>query len=96
MHYVTIDVANLVRLVRGEWASTPAGSGLSALNNDNAGSRCTSPTVATTGTPANQETGEFGFEDIINPLNSRRRRRMVSCDPGEDVNASAGNVRNLW
>jgi hypothetical protein len=39
-----------------------------------------------------QETGEFGFEDIINPLSATGDPSGGAPDPGEDVNASAGTV----
>ncbi len=94
MHYVTIDAANLARWFMGQGAFA-AGTGTQTLrdngfsvyfsdrrNNRNAG---------------NQETAEYGFEDIINPLNGPGTPNGVldtpsaagATDAGEDVNENS-------
>jgi hypothetical protein len=81
MHYIELDVRNLSRWFRGEIGS----SGPSAMavtgytvyfsdrrNNKNA---------------AGLETGEFGFEDFVNPASSSGTPNGV-LDTGEDVNGN--------
>ena len=84
MHYITLDVANLSEWFAGT-APYAAGSGNDALsvngysvyfsdrrNNRNASSA---------------ETGEYGYEDIINPA-SATGAANGTVDTGEDVNVS--------
>jgi hypothetical protein len=85
MHYVTLDVRNLSGWLAGTGVYN-GGSGTQALsingyavyfsdrrNNRNA---------------SNHETGEYGFEDVINP-SANDGNANGSLDAGEDVNANA-------
>jgi len=82
MHYVTIDVGNLSKWLKGT-APYTAGTGATARNiggysvyfSDRRNNR----------NAANQETGEYGFEDVVNPL-SGSGTPNATLDTGEDVN----------
>jgi hypothetical protein len=80
-HYMELDVRNLSRWFRGEIGAT----GDQALNvngytvyfSDRRGNR----------NAANQETGELGFEDFVNPASSSGTPNG-SLDTGEDMNGN--------
>ena len=73
MHYVNIDVANLNKWLRGA-APYAAGSGTLALANYDKGysiyfsDRRNNRADGLNGTTNNAETGEYGYEDVVNPL----------------------------
>ena len=81
MHLVELDVRNLSRWFRGEIGT----SGTTVLNttgyavyfSDRRGNKNAS----------GQETGEFGFEDVVNPASSTGTPNS-SLDTGEDVNSN--------
>jgi hypothetical protein len=85
MHYVTIDVGNLSNWFRGVGAYA-GGSGPQALSingyavyfSDRRNNR----------NLTNEETGEYGNEDIINP-GTANGAANAGLDAGEDVNANA-------
>ena len=84
MHYVTLDVANLSRWFTGTGAFA-AGSGTGALSNN--GFAVYFSDRRNNRDSTNQETGEYGFEDIINPgsaTGAPRQRAQYG-----DVNANA-------
>lgn len=84
MHYITLDVANLSKWFAGT-APYNTGTGNQALSvngysvyfSDRRNNRNTS----------NAETGEYGFEDVINPTVAGGATNDT-LDAGEDVNAS--------
>jgi hypothetical protein len=81
MHYLELDARNLSRWFRGEIGA----SGASAMNvtgyvvyfSDRRGNR----------NALNAETGEFGFEDIVNPAAAGGAPNAV-LDVGEDLNGN--------
>jgi hypothetical protein len=85
MHYIEIDVNNLTRWFRGAGpynAGTGANSrldnnGFTVYFSDRRNNRNTS----------NLETGEYGFEDFVNPTAANGLPNST-LDAGEDVNAS--------
>ncbi len=98
MHYIELDVNNLSRWFRGEIGS----NGNRALNvtgytvyfSDRRGNR----------DAAGRETGEYGFEDFVNPASSTGTPNGV-LDTGEDVNqngtletygSTAGGMNVVW
>jgi hypothetical protein len=91
MHYVTLDVRNLSRWLQGQ-APYNGGSGQSALNNEGRGFSVYFSDRRNNRNASGSETGEFGFEDIINPGAANGIPNGGVPDPGEDVNASGGNV----
>jgi hypothetical protein len=83
MHYVELDVRNL-----GRWLSGAIpGSGTQALNN-NGYILYFSDRRNNWHDPAagNQETGEYGFEDVINPSIASGLPANRALNAGEDVN----------
>jgi len=81
MHYIELDVNNLSRWFLG----TIGTSGSNAVN-------LTGYTVyfsdrRTNRNAANQETGEYGFEDVVNPANTSGAPNGT-LDAGEDINAT--------
>jgi hypothetical protein len=96
MHYVSINVANLADWLEGVGVYA-AGSGLQAIK-DNDGHSLYFSDRRNNRNNSNQETGEFGFEDIINPLNAAGTPNNI-LDTGEDVNSNTtldiyGNIPN--
>ena len=86
MHYVTIDVGNLSKwfkcqapynLVACSGNTVLTTNGYSVYFSDRRNNRDTN----------NQETGEFGFEDIVNPL-SATGTPNATLDAGEDFNGN--------
>jgi hypothetical protein len=81
IHYVELDIANLARWFRGEIGT----SGANAMNttgyvvyfSDRRSNR----------NADNNETGEYGFEDFVNP-NSANGTPNALLDTGEDVNGN--------
>ena len=84
VHYIALDVGNLLKWFRRA-APYTAGSGTGALTNngysvyfsDRRNNRNTS----------NQETGEYGFEDFVNPTSDTGAPNNL-LDAGEDVNGN--------
>ncbi|MBI1750811.1 MAG: hypothetical protein HY234_05860 [Acidobacteria bacterium] len=80
MHYIELDVNNLRRWFQG--AIGTSGASAFSLNgyviyfSDRRGNKNAS----------NVETGEYGFEDFVNPLSSTSIPPSGSLDTGEDVN----------
>src|SRR5207247_753706 len=83
MHYVELDVRNLSRWFRGEIGA----SGANARNVN--GYTVYFSDRRTNRNPANQETGEYGFEDFVNPA-SVNGAPDGQLEQGEDVNGSRG------
>ncbi|HEY3383679.1 MAG TPA: hypothetical protein VGK32_18090 [Vicinamibacterales bacterium] len=88
MHYIELDVANLAKWFAGTIGTT----GSTAENSDGGyvvyiSDRRTNklrplvPTIA-------EETGEYGFEDNVNPLNATGYPGNGTLDTGEDVNGN--------
>ena len=90
IHYVNVDVANLNKWLRGS-APYGAGSGPQALTMNGYSvyfsDRRNNRADGTNGTTNNAETGEYGFEDVINPLSATGTPNGV-LDAGEDVNGN--------
>ncbi len=85
MHYIAIDVANLSKWLTGQ-APYAAGSGANAYSNNGYGIYISD---RRNNRDANSlETGEYGFEDFVNP-SSAAGTRNGALDTGEDVNANA-------
>jgi hypothetical protein len=81
MHYVELDVRNLGRWFRGEIGA----SGATALNLN--GFTVYFSDRRTNRNQFNAETGEFGYEDFINPLDANGAGNLT-LNTGEDVNDS--------
>ena len=80
MHYIELDVRNLKR-----WLEGAIGVSGSAAMNQN-GYIIYFSDRRTNRDAANNETGEYGFEDFVNPANADGTPNGV-LDTGEDVNA---------
>ena len=89
MHYVTLDVGNLSKWFKGT-APYVGSSGLNALtDNDGAGGYSVYFSDRRNNRNAlNQETGEYGFEDFVNPANANGAPNGAP-DAGENVNGDA-------
>ncbi len=79
MHYVELDVNNLSRWFEGEIGAT----GATALNVN--GYTVYFSDRRTNRNAVNQETGEYGYEDFVNPLDGNGAGNGV-LDTGEDTN----------
>lgn len=84
MHYLTLDVANLSKWFNGT-APFAAGTGTTALSNS--GFTVYFSDRRNNRDANSKETGEYGFEDFVNPL-SPTGTPNNTLDAGEDVNAS--------
>jgi hypothetical protein len=84
MYYIALDVNNLTRWFAGAGVYA-GGSGTTALNN--AGYSVYFSDRRNNRNAANQETGQYGFEDIVNPA-SAAGTPNGALDTGEDVDAS--------
>jgi hypothetical protein len=82
MHYVTLDVANLAKWFKGQ-APYAAGTGIT-VKTDNGYSLYFSDRRNNRDS-SNKETGEYGFEDFVNPSTGTPNGTL---DAGEDVNAN--------
>ena len=97
MHYVELDVQNLSRWLSG----TIAGRGTQALNNNGYIVYFSDRRNNWHDPVTNQETGEYGFEDIINPTIAAGMPPNGARETGEDVNGNnaldvyGGTPRNL-
>jgi hypothetical protein len=82
MHYVELDIANLGRWFRGLIGTSGAGAihttGYVVYFSDRRTNR----------NAAGQETGEYGFEDIVNPSDVTGGMPNGILDTGEDVNGN--------
>jgi hypothetical protein len=85
INYVSLDVGNLARWFKAT-APYGAGSGTAAFSNNGYGVYFSDR--RNNRNAANQETGEYGFEDVVNPL-SALGVPNGSLDGGEDVNANS-------
>jgi len=83
MHYVELDVRNLSRWFRGAIGA----SGANARNVN--GYTVYFSDRRTNRNAANQETGEYGFEDFVNPA-SANGAPDGQLEQGEDVNGNRG------
>jgi hypothetical protein len=97
MHYVSINVGNLSAWFAGSGAYS-TGTGAQSLK-DNNGFSIYFSDRRNNRNASHQETGEFGFEDIINP-NDAAGAANNSLDTGEDVNGNGqletyGNFPNF-
>ena len=86
MYYIAIDVGNLSKWLQGA-APYAGGTGNSSFNNGGSGYGVYFSDRRNNRNAANQETGEYGFEDIVNPA-SATGAPNGALDTGEDVNAS--------
>ena len=92
MHYVNIDVANLNKWLRAA-APYAAGSGPLTLANYDKGysvyfsDRRNNRADGNGGTTNNAETGEYGFEDVVNPADANGVPNGTP-ETGEDINAN--------
>jgi hypothetical protein len=81
MHYIELDVRNLSRWLRGEIGASGAGAknlnGFTVYFSDRRTNR----------DAQNRETGEYGFEDVVNPAAADGTPNGVR-DAGEDVNVN--------
>jgi hypothetical protein len=84
IHYITIDVANLSKWFAGT-APFNGGSGPNSLSTN--GYSVYFSDRRHNRTTANVETGEYGFEDIVNPADANGTPNNT-LDAGEDVNAN--------
>jgi len=85
MHYISLDVRNLSLWFQGAGAYA-GGSGTSAFNTGGYSVYFSDRRNNRDGN--GQETGEYGFEDFVNPLNGAGTPNGT-LDLGEDVNANA-------
>jgi hypothetical protein len=92
MHYVELDVFNLKRWLEGatDGGFVAAGSTMNTTGyvfyfSDRRGNK----------NAANVETGDFGFEDIINPASATSVSNNL-LDPGEDFNNSGGPLPDTY
>jgi len=83
MHYIELDVANLCRWLQG---TLGPGTGATAMNTT--GYVLYFSDRRTNRNGANQETGEYGFEDFVNPDRADGSSNG-NPDEGEDVNGDA-------
>ncbi len=91
MHYIALDVSNLKKWFARQ-APYGAGSGNLVLLDNNGYSvyfsdRRNNRADGTNGTVANGETGEYGWEDVVNPTDPLGNPNG-QLDAGEDVNAN--------
>jgi hypothetical protein len=85
MHYVSIDATNLAKWFR---ATAPYNTGSGANGRkDNGGFTVYFSDRRNNRDGANRETGEYGWEDFVNPLSATAAPNS-SLDVGEDVNAN--------
>ncbi|MBN2243362.1 MAG: hypothetical protein JW793_11795 [Acidobacteria bacterium] len=82
MHYVELDVANLARWFRG----TIGASGSNAIHTT--GYVVYFSDRRTNQDAAGDETGEYGFEDIVNPNDAANGLPNGGMDDGEDINSN--------
>ena len=85
MHYIALDVRNLTRWFQGA-APYGGGSGTQAFNTG--GYSVYFSDRRNNRDAASLETGEYGFEDFVNPANANGAAN-ATLDAGEDVNANA-------
>jgi hypothetical protein len=85
MHYITLDVANLSKWFKGT-APYIGGSGINALTNN--GYSVYFSDRRNNRDAANLETGDYGWEDFVNPASGTGAPNGV-LDAGEDVNGNA-------
>jgi hypothetical protein len=86
MYYVTLDVANLSKWFKGTFPYV-ASSGLNVLT-DNGGYSVYFSDRRNNRNALNQETGEYGWEDFVNPA-SPTGVPNAAPDEGENVNGDA-------
>jgi hypothetical protein len=85
MYYVTLDVANLAKWFKGT-APFNGSSGTNAII-DNTGFTVYFSDRRNNRTTASKETGEYGFEDFVNP-NAANGAPNGVLDGGEDLNGN--------
>jgi len=83
MYYVSLDVANLAKWFKGA-APFNGGSGVNAIV-DNTGFTVYFSDRRNNRNAADKETGEYGFEDFVNPNVANGAPNLV-LDGGEDIN----------
>jgi hypothetical protein len=86
MHYVALDVDNLARWFAGSGVYA-GGSGVNALNPDGNGYAVYFSDRRNNRNASGLETGEYGFEDVVNPL-SGTGTPNATLDAGEDFNGN--------
>ncbi len=87
MHYVALDVANLSRWLQNAAPYGP-GSGNQALTDGESGGFSVYFSDRRNNRDlTNKETGEYGFEDVVNPTSATATPNNV-LNAGEDMNAS--------
>ena len=91
MYYVGIDVRNLSKWFAGTGAYTTALGGTGATSRtDNGGYTLYFSDRRNNRNAAGFETGEYGWEDIVNPASSTGAPNGA-LDPGEDLNVRAAD-----
>ncbi len=88
MHYVALDVANLSKWFKGE-SGFEAGNGSEALTDGTLGYSVYFSDRRNNRDETGKETGEYGFEDVVNPQDASGTPNGV-LDAGEDMNGSLG------
>jgi hypothetical protein len=92
MHYVALDVKNLRRWFDGTIGATgssavsPNENGYIVYFSDRRGNH--NPALPLGAGPSGDETGEYGFEDVVNPA-STTGTPNGSLETGEDINANS-------
>jgi hypothetical protein len=84
MHYIALDAGNLLKWFKGA-APYTAGSGAAAMTNN--GYSVFFSDRRNNRNSSNQETGEFGYEDFVNPTSDTGAPNNL-LDAGEDVNGN--------
>ena len=88
MYYVAIDAGNLAKWFAGQGVYTVASGATGTLSKtDNAGYSIYISDRRSNRNLTNNETGEWGWEDFVNPASANGTPNGV-LDAGEDVNAS--------
>lgn len=85
MHYITIDVANLAKWFVGS-GSYAASNGI-GVKLDNGGYTVYFSDRRNNRNASNEETGDYGYEDIVNPASSTGTPNGT-LDTGEDTNGN--------
>jgi hypothetical protein len=84
MHYIEIDVGNLKRWIEGD-AAYPGGTGPQTYSEDGYVVYFSDRRLNRN---AGNETGEYGYEDVVNPGDSTGAANGGTPDPGEDINGN--------
>ena len=86
MHYVALDARNLSRWFRAD-ANSPFGASTGPVSMQDNGFSVYFSDRRNNRNLNNQETGEYGFEDVVNPSNAQGTP-STTLNPGEDMNGN--------